>query len=78
MTSADGKSYTGRWSQGKQKGEGVMIWPTGDKYEGEWRDNMCHGQGKMIITEESRKKDLYKKLPMHLAMRVVDQKADLW
>ena len=54
MTSADGKSYTGRWSQGKQKGEGVMIWPTGDQYEGEWRDNMCHGHGKMIITEESR------------------------
>lgn len=78
MTSTEGRSYTGKWARGKQNGSGVMVWPTGDRYDGKWRDNMCHGQGKMTITEESRKKDLYKKLPMHLAKRVVYQEADSW
>ncbi|EJK73265.1 hypothetical protein THAOC_05121, partial [Thalassiosira oceanica] len=44
-----GDTYVGGWSDGKQEGEGTMIYANGARYEGEWRGGSRHGQGKMIF-----------------------------
>ena len=42
---ADGSEYQGEWQDGKRRGIGTYISPTGTRYEGEWKDDGASGHG---------------------------------
>ena len=42
----DGSVYTGtRNGKGARHGDGLMVWPTGDRYDGQWNKGVIEGTG---------------------------------
>ena len=46
------KTYEGEWKEGKQHGQGTMIYFVGAKYVGEFKDYLFHGKGTLTYPEE--------------------------
>jgi hypothetical protein len=47
----DGSIYKGEFKDGKQHGNGILTWLSGDKYEGGWLDGKKHGNGRLDLTD---------------------------
>ena len=43
-TLEDGSTYQGQVQNGEKNGQGVYIWPNGDRYDGEWQAGLMSGQ----------------------------------
>jgi hypothetical protein len=45
-----GSRYTGAMRDGKEDGQGTLVYPNGNSYEGEWRDGKPNGQGEFTAS----------------------------
>lgn len=45
MTYANGRTYVGKWRNGKRDGEGKETWPDGKEYVGLWKEGEKEGHG---------------------------------
>jgi hypothetical protein len=64
--------YRGQWKNGKQEGEGTMIWKVPwqgqklvEKYEGQWIGGDMHGIGRLESADQSVSEGTFKCGEMH-------------
>ncbi|CAF3465837.1 unnamed protein product [Rotaria sp. Silwood1] len=49
-----GLKYIGDYIDNKRTGQGVYIWPNGNRYEGQFKDNNRHGKGTFIWAPDAK------------------------
>ena len=60
FTWADGKKYTGQYSEDKKHGSGTLEWADGRKYDGQWLDGKQNGRGFYTTADGVRKEAEWK------------------
>ena len=56
MVWADGRSYVGRFADGKEEGEGTFKWPNGNTYIGKFKDGKMSGYAIFLNMQEYTKR----------------------
>ena len=56
-----GKSTKGHWLDDKKSGQGIVIWPDGEKYVGGFRDGKMDGKGVYTYSNGRKREGVWAK-----------------